>query len=183
MECWEPSLDEIAENALPGGVAVAALGAAMGAALVAKALRLTIERGAQTEAASAALRELRALASSQGRELLSLSRADAQAYQAVLDTKAQASGQPEWRRARQEAIELPVRIAEACRTLSLQASGLAEQCSSPVRADLQSGILLLEVGVRSALLAVRANVRAWGEDTVPDSLKSRIVALEALEGD
>ncbi len=183
MERMEEWLDTVAENPLPGGVAVAALGAAMGAALVAKAAGLTIEREGARGTASAALRELSDLARSRGRDLLNLSRADAQAFQAVLDSRAQGERPAESWRARQEAIELPVRIAEGCQVLSRRASELAERCWPPARADLQSGIWLLEVGVRSAVLAAQANIRAWGEELVPESLRLRIAALGGFESD
>ncbi|HSJ53856.1 MAG TPA: cyclodeaminase/cyclohydrolase family protein, partial [Anaerolineae bacterium] len=84
MHEWQAWLDEVSGQTLPGGVSVAAVAAAMGAALAAKAIRVTLARAElspgdrQTfEAAATATREAQVA-------LLRLSKDDEAAYRRVL---------------------------------------------------------------------------------------------------
>jgi formiminotetrahydrofolate cyclodeaminase len=169
LETW---LNELATEPLPGGVAAAAVAAAMGAALIAKAARITLERRGPTGGGQMALEATLEAACAQRAELARLAEADTQAYRAVLDTRSLSAKDPARSQAWQAATEVPLRVAEVCRSLLEDASGLRDSCWPALRTDLESGIWLLEVGVRTGLHAAESNLSVWGEGSEDPSLRA-----------
>jgi formiminotetrahydrofolate cyclodeaminase len=183
---WEGWLAGVSNKTLPGGVAVGALVAAMGAALAAKALRVTLSRGGlsakdqQTfEAAAAAAREAQVT-------LVGLAEADEAAFRRLL---AAGKGPAEDDGRRQErveawdmAIEVPIRVSETCRDLAARLSPLHRSCSSVVLVDLEIGKSLLLAGTDAGLRAARANIEQWKAERqsnpTPGTLARRLQALE-----
>jgi len=170
LETW---LNELVDKPLPGGVAVAAVAAAMGAALLAKAARITLERQIPTGAGQAALEAAQA----QRVESVRLAEADEQAYRAVLDTRALPAQDPPRTRAWRAATEVPLRVAEVCRSLLDSTCGLRDACWPAVRTEFETGSWLLEIGGRAGLQAAESNLHAWGEGSESQSLRATIEAL------
>jgi formiminotetrahydrofolate cyclodeaminase len=173
-------LKALATEALPGGVAAAAVASAMGAALVVKVTYVTLQRHSVTGAERAALQATLDLASRQQAALMQLADADERAYRAVLEGQALRHGSPAEGTAWYEATEVPVRVAETCHLLLERMPGILGLCPSAVKPDLEIGVWLLETGKRAGLLAAENNVRAWeaGVDLTP--LQARIDALKEV---
>jgi len=174
-------LDDLATEPLPGGVAAAAVAAAMGAALCAKAARITLERQTLTDIVQAKLEDVYEQAQVQQAALLRLAGADEAAYRALMDVQALATQQPERNQAWQAATEVPIRIAEACRSLLDEVSALESACRPSVRVDYEIGVWLLEIGLRAGQRAAQANLRSWGDAPEARWLRLRLDALQ--EGD
>ena len=168
LEGW---LHNLSARPLPGSVSAAAVAAAMGAALIAKAARVTLRRQAMTPADRAAMQAVLDLARDQQPILLRLADADERAYRTVL--RARAPSPAAWR----EATEVPIRLAEACRSLLRPLPGVLDPCWPAVRPDLEIGSWFLEVAVRAGRLAAEINLRAWGEDPAAGPLRARVDAL------
>jgi formiminotetrahydrofolate cyclodeaminase len=171
---FEHWLHELSTRPLPGGVAAAAVASAMGAALVAKAARLTLR---QQPLAGVGLQALLDLAAAQQAALLHLAGADERAYRSVLAIRAAGEPSPDQRRAWQEATEVPLRLAEACQSLLDRLPGLLDRCPSALKPDLQVGGWLLEAGRRAGLSAAESNLKAWGAAIEGESLQARVEAL------
>jgi formiminotetrahydrofolate cyclodeaminase len=178
LELW---LDVLATQPLPGGVAAAAVAAAMGAALCAKAARITLERQTLTNTVQAELQGVYQQAQVQKAALLHLAAVDEAAYRTVMDTQALAVDDPQRDQAWQAATETPIHMAETCRSLLGEVSALGSACRPSVRVDYEIGAWLLETGLRAGLRAAEANLRSWGDATGARSLQLRLDALQ--EGD
>ena len=174
-------LDGLATEPLPGGVAAAAVAAAMGAALCAKAARITLERQTLTDIVQAKLEDAYEQAQVQQAALLRLAGADEAAYRAVMDVQVLATQQLERNQAWQAATEVPIRIAEACRSLLDEVSALESVCRPGVRVDYEIGVWLLEIGLRAGQRAAEVNLRSWGYAPEARLLRLRLDALQ--EGD
>lgn len=177
-EGFEEWLTRMANQPLPGGVAAAAVAAAMGAALVAKVSRVALKRGTLSAADQATLKDLLAMAGAQYRELLRLAAADEQAYRAVLRAKGSPPSAPAWQQAWQRATEVPIQVAEVSGSLLVRLSTLRDVRWPSVQADLRAAAWLLEAGRRAALQAADSNLLGWGEGTEAGSLRMRIRALQ-----
>jgi len=169
---WEGWLADVSNRTLPGGVAVAAVAAAMGAALVAKAIRVTVSRGdlppddrREFEAAAAEAREAQAA-------LLGLSMDDEAAYRRVLSAGREPAAGDERDDERREAwlmaIDVPLRVAETCQDLLELLAPLHNRCLPAVLVDLEIGTRLLLAGLDAGVRAGRANVREWRDELLPD---------------
>jgi formiminotetrahydrofolate cyclodeaminase len=174
METW---LQDMVAQPVPGGVAAAAVAAAMGAALLAKVARISIERQSLTSVDRANLEAVLGLAQAQSVGLMRLAGADEAAYQTVLDTRPLAPQASARRQAWRAAAESPIRIAEACRTLLDSLSKVSDLCWQDVRADLYACGWLLEAGIRICVLAAERNLRAGGGGSGAQPLQGRIDAL------
>jgi formiminotetrahydrofolate cyclodeaminase len=170
-------LVRMATQSLPGGVAAAALTAAMGAALSAKSARLTLVQQSLTDSERGMLESTVDLAQARQDALVRLTIADEQAYRAVLDTKGRSA------EAWQMATETPIRVAEACASLLDRLPALSNACRRSVRVDLQIGSWLLETGMRSGLQAAESNLRVWEAGAESQALRVRIAALQESESD
>jgi formiminotetrahydrofolate cyclodeaminase len=166
---------------LPGGVSAAAIAAAMGSALVAKATRISLQKRNVCEEERAALRAALDLACKQQQDLLGLAQADERAYRTVLEGQTNANGTPTANDMWHEATEVPLCVAEACHLLLRDLPRVLELCWPPVEPDLQVGKWLLEVGLRAGLSAADSNLRAWAEDGEPVPLQTRMDALKQAQ--
>jgi formiminotetrahydrofolate cyclodeaminase len=174
LEAW---LNELASESLPGGVTAATVAAAMGAALIAKAARITLERQDPDVTCRPTLAAALEMAQVQGEELVRLAKADEQAYRAVLDTRSLPAEDPARNRAWWAATEIPLRVAEVCRSLLDSTCGLRDACWPAVRTEFDTGGRLLEVGAHAGLQAAESNLRAWGERPESRSLHATLEAL------
>lgn len=174
LEMW---LDDLASESLPGGVSAAAVGSAMGAALLAKAVRVTLGRGTLDLGVGLMLEKIATQARVERAELLELAEADIEAYRAVLDAQTGTADILQQRNAYLTATEIPIRVAEACYGLLGSASAMREVCRSTVHVDLDIGRWLLEVGMRAGLAAAESNLSASGEGDARNALQRRIDAL------
>jgi formiminotetrahydrofolate cyclodeaminase len=167
-------LDDLSTKPVPGGIAAAAVAAAMGAALVAKAARVTLDRRRGTQGEKAQVQAVLDLAQGQQAILLDLAPADEQAYQAVLDLGALAWTSPAGRHAWQLATEVPIRVAEACRALLAEIPHLAESCWPVVYPDLKTGEWLLSAALQAGLLSAESNMRFLGDGSDARALRARM---------
>lgn len=174
FEAW---LDQMAANPLPGGVAAAAIGAAMGAALVAKVVGIRESRQAPDAGGRRARQAVYDLAQLLRVELVQLAAADEAAYRRVRDTRQRPAGDEERRQARQRATDVPLSVAEACRPLLAALSGLAGAGSPAAAVDLEIGRRLLEAGVEAGMLAAGENLGAWSQDLDVAAYRRRLAAL------
>ncbi|MBN1139466.1 MAG: cyclodeaminase/cyclohydrolase family protein [Anaerolineae bacterium] len=170
-------LNDMSARPLPGGVAAASVAAAMGAALIAKALRVTLNRQQLAAPDRAVLEETLALNQAQQVALFRQADADVEAYQAVLDTRSLAAGDPARRRAWHSATEVPVAVAETCRLLLDRLPGVVSQCWSGVCVDFEIGSQLLRAGLRAGILAAEANLSLGGAAIDAGRFQARIEAL------
>jgi formiminotetrahydrofolate cyclodeaminase len=175
LEQW---ITRLSTEPLPGGVAAAALAAAMGSALIAKVCRSTLVRQSLTDSDRSLLALTLDLAETRQMQLVRLASDDEQAYRAVLDTGRHRAHSPAKRRAWQQATEVPVHLAELCATLLKRVPDLYSVCWPVVRVDLDIGVRLLETGVRAGLQAADANLHSWGDDPEAQSLRIRLQAMQ-----
>jgi len=179
MADFDAWLSRMARQPLPGGVAAAALAAAMGAALSAKATRFTLDRQSLADGEQDTLRATLVLAEAQCTVLRRLARDDEQAYRAVLDARAHAEQVSSWRLAWQRATEVPIQIAEACTSLWERLPAVDQVCWPQVRADLQVGSRLLDCGIQAGRQAAECNLHVWGDGPQAREFQLRLDALEA----
>jgi len=180
MDCFDGWLNDMAAKSLPGGVAAAAVSAAMGAALIAKAARLTLRRQELEPERRQSLEAVLELSHSQRSELMRLAGADGQAYRAVLKSRTLPATSPVRRQAWQEATEVPVGVAEAARAVLDALHEFDGVCWPLVCVDFEIGASLLDAAVSAALLAAESNLHAWGDEQGSRAFRRRIDAL--LEG-
>ena len=178
LEIW---LSDMCDRPLPGGVAAAAVGAAMGAALIGKALRVTLKRQQLAASDQAVLAEVFNLTRTQQAALSHLADADVEAYQAVLDTCSLADSHPSRRQAWQLATEAPVAVAEICRLLLDRVPDVVPQCWSGVCVDFEIGSQFLQAGMRAGVLAAEANLSLGGAALDGGPFRVRIEALRQAD--
>jgi formiminotetrahydrofolate cyclodeaminase len=174
---FERWFHDLSTQPLPGGVAAAAVASALGAALVAKATRLTLRRQPLAGDDRASLQALLDLAVARQADLLHLAGADERAYRSVLAFRAAGDPSPHQRRAWQEATDIPLHLAEACQSLLDRLPGLLDTCPSALIPDLQVAGWLLDAGRRAGLSAAASNLKAWGAAIEGESLQARLEAL------
>jgi formiminotetrahydrofolate cyclodeaminase len=173
LDIW---LAEMADRPLPGGVAAAAVAAAMGAALIGKTARVTLQHQELSPAGQATWQAVRALARDRRGELLRLADEDEKAYRAVLSARG-----PVRRGAQQAATEIPLLLAESCQALLTSLAGLEETCRPIVRADLLIGRRLLSCALVAGILAAEDNLQAWAEDPAVQSMRQRMDAVRPAQ--
>lgn len=178
LETW---INDMSTRPLPGGVAAAAVAAAMGAALIAKALRISLDR----ESYGAGERETLAAVLDLGREqqaaLLRLAADDVQAYRAVIATRSLPAADPARVQAWRTATEVPMALAEACHRLLERLAAVVCQCWPGVCIDYQIGGELLRAGARAGLLAAEDNLDNWDTSPRTGPLRARVNALREAE--
>jgi formiminotetrahydrofolate cyclodeaminase len=180
FEAW---LQDLGTEPIPGGVAAAAVAGAMGAALVAKAARITLRKHKAQNLDPGLLETVQKEANSQRGILLGLADADVQAFGTVLKLRERDARSETGHRARHTAIEVPIRIAEACQSLLGALPPLTEVCWPPIVPDLKTGEWLLETGLRASLFAARGNLGAFGGGPGAQALQARIDALTKTRKD
>ena len=177
MEDLDVWLNDLSSKPLPGAVAAAAVTAAMGAALIAKAARITLEKRQLDGASHETIQALWCLAENQRASLITLAQADDKAYRAVLDTRFLAVSSPARTQAWLQATETPIRLAEECQTLLEYSAPLLDTCWPAVCPDPEIGIWLLETGMRAGLAAAEGNIVYCGDTPEARPLRRRIDAL------
>lgn len=171
-------LKNLSTKPLPGAVSATALAAAMGAGLVAKAMRITLRRQAVDGATHTALQAVFDLADRQQDALIGLAEADERAYRAVLEARAKPASAAAQREAWLQATEVPIRIAEACQSLGEAMSPWLDHCWPALCPDVQIGLWLLETGKRAGLAAAESDIAFCGDTLAAESLQLRIDALK-----
>jgi len=162
LDTW---LNDMASAALPGGVAAGALAGAMGAALIAKAGRVSMRHSTP----EAAVADMVAIADRGRRELARLVQADVDAYRKVLRQRSVAT----WL----AATGVPLQVAEISHSLLGQLHRLCAECWPGVAVDLEIGIDLLEVARAAGLRAVRENLPYLESSPEADGQRRRLAAL------
>jgi formiminotetrahydrofolate cyclodeaminase len=177
MESIDSWLNALSNKPLPGAVAAAAVAAAMGAALIAKTARITLQRGELDGDARDEVQAQWDFADQQQAALIELASADGHAYRAVLRAASLPPSDPARTSAWLHATETPIQIAEACCSLLNHASPFLSICWPTVCPDLEIGIWLLETGVRAGVAAAESNIGFCGDGPETRSIQARIDAL------
>jgi formiminotetrahydrofolate cyclodeaminase len=151
----------------PGGGALAAVGGALGAAMIAMTARLTLGRpryAAVQETAATLVAE----ADRAWRALLDLADADADAYERVMAALRLPRATDEERAARQVALQqalvaatqVPAAIAEQCQAVLALAETAAAITNRNALGDVATGALLAEASMRAAAVQAELNLAA-----------------------
>jgi methenyltetrahydrofolate cyclohydrolase len=139
--------DVAARTSAPGGGAVAAIAAALGAALAEMAAQFSSKHWDDADAAAARARELRERAAP-------LAQADAEAYEAVIAAR----GGPGYDEALSRAADVPLAIVETAADVAELAAELAAQGNPNLRGDAVTAALLAEASARAAANLVEINL-------------------------
>jgi formiminotetrahydrofolate cyclodeaminase len=165
-------LDELASSApAPGGGSVAALSGALGAALISMVSDLTIGK----EKYAAVQDDIKALLKKSEilrKKLAGLLEEDVEVYTKLSQTMKMPRDTEEQKAARakamdralKDAIDVPMRVAEACVAVMELCRPAAEKGNSNAVSDVGVAILMAEAGLRSAALNVFINL-GWMKDT------------------
>lgn len=179
-------LDALASDApAPGGGAAAALGGALGAALVSMVARFTTGRAAYAavaEEVATTLEDSERLRA----ELTELAEADAVAYRGVAaayrlprhDEEARTARSVAIQAALADATEVPLQIAEACQATVMLAQRIAEIGNHTVRTDAGAAALLAHAAQQAALLNVRANLALMHDPARREAFTERMEQVE-----
>src|SRR2546423_1215288 len=157
-------LDELAEEGpAPGGGSAAAMTAAMGAALVGMAARLSADSWPEAGGISAQ-------ASALGVRLADLAQADADDYRASLEMLDRVQDIPDERRDRELAGALdrsartPLAIAETACDVVMVAREARERVEPKVQADVDAAAALAAAAAQAAARLVEVNLSATRDD-------------------
>lgn len=184
-------LDALASSdPTPGGGSTAALGGALGAALVSMVCNLTIGKKGY-EDVQGAVEELLARSEALRADLPRLLEADTQVYERVMAAYRLPRKSPEERAAREEAMqaalkeaaEVPLQIAERCAEIVDCALPAAEMGNTWAVSDAGVGVLLAEACMHGALLNVHINLSSIKDEAYVRATKERIAALTAGKED
>ncbi len=149
----------------PGGGALAAVGGALGAAMIAMTARLT-EGRRQYEAVQAQVAELAAAADTAREALLDLAEADAAAYAAVVAAMRLPRADERERTARAaalqtaliEATNVPAAVVRRCREVLDLAETAAAITNRNALGDVATGAFLSEAAMRAAAVQAELNL-------------------------
>ena len=164
-------LDELASAApAPGGGSVAALGGALGAALVSMVCNLTVGRKKYADV-EPEVKKLLAQAEALRADLTRLLDEDVAAYTRVSEAMKMPRDTEEQKAARQEtlqaalkqATDVPMRIADACAQVIELCGPAADMGNVNAVSDAGVAALVAEAALRSAALNVMINL-GWIED-------------------
>jgi len=175
LNAW---LRDLATRPLPGASAAGAVAAAMGAALLVKAIGITLRHQALGAPDQSLLVAMLDQAESLRTDFIRLARADEQAYRAVLDTRALVADAPARQQAWQAATEVPIQIADACQSLLRSLPRFRAICWPGVQPELQTGVSLLEVGKEAGILAAETNLLSWAGSPEAGQLRARLHTLK-----
>ena len=179
-------LDRLAAGTpTPGGGSAAALGGALGGALLQMVCRLTVGRD-EARPHEAALGALLGQAADLEKRLRELVDEDALAYDQVMaalrlpkgtdDEKA--ARRTALRRANAAATDTPLRTAEACHALLGLAAELAATGNRNALSDIGSAAQLAQAGLRGAVMNVRINLPGLGDPAQAGQFETRVAQLE-----
>lgn len=179
-------LDDLASaSPTPGGGSAAALVGAFGAALVAMVCRLTIGRknyqnvSAEFEAILPRAEELRA-------ELMELTKQDAQAYDRVMAAYQLPKETGAEKEARTAAIQdalkgasqVPLRVATVCAELLTLSEAASARGNKNAASDAGASALMVEAGLRAALLNVEINLGLIQDAEFVSKLRNAVEPLK-----
>jgi formiminotetrahydrofolate cyclodeaminase len=166
----------------PGGGAAAAVTAALGAALVAMAARLSAA-GSVADAHGSGLHDLAQRADVLRGELAHLAEADSAAFAAVIAARrlprAAAERPAALQAAWQAATEAPLAVAAACVEVLALAAQAARQGRTAVIGDAAMAALLAEAALRGSVRNAALNARNLADAALRDSVGRRGAALAA----
>jgi len=172
------NLEEMARRPLPGGIAAASAAAAMGAALVAKSVRIALRRQEPAARGYSNLEDLACLADRHATDFLDLAAADTEVYRSVLKTRTLEAEHPLRQRAWRAAVEVPLRLAELAIPLEEPIDALFDICPPVVHAELQVGARLLHTASEAGRLAAAENLRNCVDSDETGLLRLRLAALK-----
>jgi formiminotetrahydrofolate cyclodeaminase len=179
-------LDALAsKEPAPGGGSGAAMGGALGAALVSMVCNLTIGKKGY-EAVEQEMKDLLAQSEAIRLELPKLLEADIEVYTQVMAAYRLPRTTDEEKAARQtllqqrfkEAAEVPLQIAERCSRIVQLALPAARMGNKWAVSDAGVGALLGEAALRSALLNVEINLASIDDEAYVAEMRRKIAALE-----
>jgi len=180
-------LDEVAAaTPTPGGGTVAAVTGALAACLAEMVANLTLGKK-KYAAVESVMRELRGEAHALRTRLLSLSRRDSQAFDAVLAARRLPASTPEETAARElaqaradlEATVVPLDTAEACIEVLDHAARAAREGNPNAASDAGVAGLLAAAAARGALLNVQINLKSLPEGADKEDVHKRLQRLTA----
>ena len=180
-------LDALAsKESVPGGGSAAALGGALGAALISMVCNLTIGKKGY-EDVDDAMKELLAESEKLRQELPELLEADTRVYANVMAAYRLPRSTPEEKRARRKAqqtafkkaAQVPLTIAERCARIVELAMPAAQMGNKWAVSDAGVAVLFAEACMRGALLNVHINLSSIRDETFVIQMRSRIDALTA----
>jgi len=168
----------------PGGGAVAAHVASLGAALTQMVAGLTIGRK-KYAAVDAEMRELALQAAAAGGELSSLAQRDSAAYEEVMAAYRLPKETADQTSARQQAIDtallgaarVPLETARVCTRVARLASIAADKGNSNAASDAGVAALLAEAGCRAASYNVQINVSSLSDPSSGHALLTEMAGL------
>lgn len=181
-------LEALASSApAPGGGAAAALGAAIGAALIEMVCNLTIGRP-RYAAHEALMREALARATTLRRRALGLAAADASAFGAVTDAYRLPKETDEQARARAERIqealigatEVPLETAALAGEVVQLAGRIVDGANVNALADIAAAAAAARAALETALVNVEANLAALPDRARDRELRERSTGLATL---
>lgn len=170
----------------PGGGTVAAVAGAMAGTLATMVANLTIGKK-KYAAAGDEMRAIKERADALRRELLSLARADSEAFDAVLRAGRLPQGTPDEVAAREtamaganlEAARVPLRTAEACLEVLQLASRAARSGNRNAVTDAGVSGLLARAGGEGALLNVEINLKSVPASADKEDVETGLRRLRA----
>jgi formiminotetrahydrofolate cyclodeaminase len=167
----------------PGGGAAAALGGALGAALVSMVAHFTIGRTRYTNVQEK-IEHMLTTSTKLRTTLTELVQADAIAYDSVATAyRLPKSDGIARTNAIQTALitatEVPLQIAEAARQVLLLAQSIAQIGNRTLATDAGGAALLAQAAIRAALLNVTANCATLQDETRRDTFLARAQAASA----
>jgi glutamate formiminotransferase/formiminotetrahydrofolate cyclodeaminase len=168
----------------PGGGAVAAHVASLGAALAQMVAGLTIGRK-KYASVEAEMREVALQAAAAGMELSSLANRDSAAYEAVMAAYRLPKETAEQASTRQEAVDatlleaarVPLETARVCTRVARLASVAADKGNSNAASDAGVAALLAEAGCRAASYNVQINVSSLTDPSAGHALLAEMANL------
>jgi glutamate formiminotransferase/formiminotetrahydrofolate cyclodeaminase len=182
-------LDELASNSpAPGGGSVAALGGALGAALVSMVSNLTIGKEKYRES-WAEMEGVRAASDGLRREFVRLMNADTESFNSFMAAMKLPKGTDEEKSARTEAIqraskiatETPLRTLERCAEMAELAARAAKLGNPNAASDVGSAALFAMSAGRAAAYNVRINLPDINDREFASEVCGRMKsALESL---
>ena len=166
--------------AVPGGGSAAALGAAMGAALVSMVAKLSAKKAKAIEDREA-LTDLVPEFDQLAERLLELSQDDIDAYRAVIDARKSGAQAEVLTRAYERAAEVPLAAATAAARALALLPEVSKRAWDMTASDLAVGSELLETGLAGALGNVAINLPELEGDTAA-RIERAYLELRALKG-
>ena len=180
-------LDALAsKDSVPGGGSAAALGGALGAALVSMVCNLTIGKKGYEEV-DAPMRQLLEKSEALRLELPRLLEADTQVYGKVMATYRLPRKTAEEKEARKAALQLalreaatvPLTIAERCSQIVDLALPAAEMGNRWAVSDAGVGVLFAQACMEGALLNVYINLASIDDQAFVEETRERIEEITA----